>query len=130
MPGEFKILDPDRMAWEIPGTSVPRPMPPTDYPSDVGESPVKEKWLVIPNERRFSVQVDRFEPNVEFGYHKHSEPELTIFLRGSAIFNGHPCQPGTMVFVDADTPYGPEKAGPDGCEFMIIRPRLSAITML
>jgi anti-sigma factor ChrR (cupin superfamily) len=111
----FHVLEPDAHDWIDAGRG-----------SAMAEG-VKVKWLVRPEEGRLAVELIQFAPNFEWPKHSHTAPELTIFLSGSAWFNGQLCTPGTMAFVDEGVFYGPEKAGPDGCEFLIIRPRAATM---
>ena len=55
--------------------------------------------------------------------HSHSVDEVIYVLEGS-IMVGHDkrnCGPGTVLYVEKDTPYGPLQAGPQGVKFINIR---------
>jgi hypothetical protein len=45
------------------------------------------------------------------------------------VFGGQEIGPGAMAYNDARTIYGAEAAGPDGCEFLMIR-RAFAVTTI
>jgi hypothetical protein len=53
----------------------------------------------------------------------HSHPQDTVYVvrRGQFIVDGEGVfEVGDMRWVKAGTPYGPERAGPDGCEVLLI----------
>jgi hypothetical protein len=117
----FHLLDPDGQEWIEAGRRAQG-----SSSEQVGD--VRVKWLVHPENGRLAVELVQFPPNFEWPNHSHTAPELTVFLKGSAWFNGELCEPGTMAFVDEGVFYGPEKAGPEGCEFLIVRPHAATMT--
>ena len=118
----FEVFDLEAMPWELP---LRRKHHGTNPELLRQKYPVHEKWLLPPTDGRMVASIIRFGPNMTYPRHMHTQPELTIFLRGSGVFDGHEVGPGFAAYVDANTVYGPEAAGPDGCEFLIVRPRLS-----
>jgi hypothetical protein len=63
----------------------------------------------------------KFGPNEEVGQHSHESNEVMYIEEGEMIFNGEVCGPGTIIFVESGTTYGPFHAGPNGAKGMIIR---------
>ena len=124
------IFDPDAMEWEEP---APRDIRGLDGPggpgADGSRSVVQEKWLVRPEpgEDRFPISIMKFPPNFTFPRHWRTDGEFIQILRGSAIFAGRVLNPGDMAYNDARIVYGTEAAGPEGCEFLLIR-RAWAVT--
>lgn len=122
------LFDLDKVEWE---QSLPRPGSGLDPSLGAG---VVEKWLIRPvpgddSDDRFPVSYFRFPPNYVFPRHWHTEGELIIVVKGTANFAGHDIGPGAIAYSDARTIYGAEAAGPDGCEFLLIR-RAYAQTIL
>jgi hypothetical protein len=78
----------------------------------MGESWEKGPWIV-PN---------HFPPNVKAGTHSHNFDTVYVITKGSLNFNDGLgwLVPGDVRWVRAGTIYGPEEAGPDGCEFILI----------
>lgn len=78
----------------------------------LGESWEKGPWIV-PN---------RFPPNCKAETHAHNYDTVYYILKGSMTFNDGSgwYQVGDLRWVRAGTYYGPEEAGPDGCEFLLI----------
>ena len=60
-------------------------------------------------------------PNVTVNPHSHKETEVIYVLEGQISVGETPCPPGTLIFVERDTVYGPLTSGPDGVKFLIIR---------
>jgi quercetin dioxygenase-like cupin family protein len=54
--------------------------------------------------------------------HSHSETEVTIILEGTAIVDGTPCGPGTVLVIPADQSYAID-AGDEPLTFAVVRPR-------
>jgi len=94
-------------------------------------SGVEEKWLVYPEtgSDRFPITIVRFPPNFTFPRHWHTEGEFIMVLQGSMRVGERTLGPGGCAYNDARTIYGAEAAGPDGCEFLMIR-RAFAVTTL
>ena len=122
----FHLLEPEAMEWHPPvirpvlGTAPTRPQ---DDRRPRNPDFVEEKSLVypMPGEDRFPISIVKFPPNFVFPRHWHTDGEFVLILAGSANFAGLDCGPGTMAYNDARTVYGAEAAGPDGCEFLMIR---------
>jgi hypothetical protein len=111
------IIDPDAVPWSYPAPRAGRD------PEATRNSGVREKWFVRPaaDDDRFPVSAIRFGPGFTFARHWHTEGEFMLILRGSAIVGDQPVGPGGMAYNDARTIYGAEAAGPEGCDFLMIR---------
>jgi len=53
--------------------------------------------------------------------HSHKSPEVMYIQEGEITFQGKTYGPGTCIYVDADTHYGPFWGGPNGSKGIIIR---------
>jgi len=122
------IFDVDAIPWAVPAPRDIRGPAPVAEPGS-GAPTVEERWLVRPEpgEDRFPISIMKFPPNYSFPRHWHTDGEFIQILKGSAIFAGHVLNPGDMAYNDARIVYGSEAAGPDGCEFLLIR-RAWAVT--
>jgi mannose-6-phosphate isomerase-like protein (cupin superfamily) len=89
-----------------------------EYFIEPGENPEWAKHMTIPVKTQFLgeswekgpwIVPNRFEPNVKADPHTHNYDTIYYILRGSMTFND-----GSGVL------YGPEEAGPDGCDFLLI----------
>lgn len=78
----------------------------------LGESWENGPW-VVPN---------RFGPNVRADRHAHDYDTVYYILRGSMTFNDPSgwYREGDLRWVRAGVEYGPEEAGPEGCDFLLI----------
>jgi quercetin dioxygenase-like cupin family protein len=121
-------LDPSLFDWEQAPTRTTSGMPrnaeladPSAEPPDV--TGVAVKFLVYPEEGddRPLIEIVRFPPHSKTAPHWHSEGEFVYVLKGMAQFGGKDLLPGEMAYMDARTVYGPECAGPDGAEVLVIR---------
>ena len=62
-----------------------------------------------------------FPPHYAGVVHSHPEDTVYIVRRGQFIVDGEGTfEVGDMRWVKAGTSYGPERAGPDGCEVILI----------
>ncbi len=62
-----------------------------------------------------------FPPNYVGKVHWHPTDTVYVIRRGQFIVEGEGIfEVGDIRWVKAGTPYGPEAAGPDGCEVMLI----------
>ena len=123
---QLSVFDFHQIAWRPPAV---RPvlgrsplLPEQDHREPVpGE--VWEKSLVypLPGDDRFPVSIIRFPPNFQFHRHWHTDGEFVRVLSGSANFAGRELLPGSMAYNDARVVYGAEAAGPEGCDFVLIR---------
>jgi len=127
------LFDLDALPWEPPR---PRPGGPPKSEAELtrqaeASGGVEEKWLVYPEpgSDRFPISIVRFPPNFVFPNHWHTDGEFIMILKGSAVFGGQEIGPGAMAYNDARTIYGAEAAGPEGCEFLMIR-RAFAVTTI
>lgn len=69
------------------------------------------------------VHVMKMPPGETSEAHYHEVDQYQIVIEGSAVMAGHEeMLPGTVHYTDANTPYGPFTAGPDGLTLMVIRP--------
>lgn len=120
------VIDPDAIEWRPP---VKRPVlgqvpvRPEDDDRERDPGFVEEKSLVypMPGEDRFPISIVKFPPDFTFPRHWHTDGEFVMILAGSADFAGRTLGPGAMAYNDARTVYGAEAAGPQGCEFLMIR---------
>ncbi len=62
-----------------------------------------------------------YAPNVVVNAHSHEVNECIYVLEGFLKVGKTPCYPGTLVFVEKHTVYGPLAAGPTGVKFLNIR---------
>ena len=78
----------------------------------LGENWEKGPWI-LPN---------RFGPNVKADKHAHNHDTVYYILSGSMTFNDGSgwYKEGDLRWVRANVEYGPEEAGPDGCDFLLI----------
>lgn len=113
----FRAIDPE----SIPYT---KPIPREGSLSLFRSLDIEERWLVPPGEA-FPVVMIRYGPNVTVPPHSHSEAEFIYVTRGNGTWNGAPIHAGMGGFVDKDVVYGPETSGPEGIEFIIMRPALA-----
>jgi len=121
------VFDLEALAWEPPR---PRPGATGSRRTD-HHGGAEEKWLVYPEQGsdRFPITIVRFPPDFTFPRHWHTEGEFIMVLRGSMNVGERTLGPGECAYNDARTIYGAEAAGPDGCEFLMIR-RAFAVTTL
>jgi len=67
------------------------------------------------------VMTFEFPPHYAGVVHSHPHDTVYIVRRGQFIVDGEGAfEVGDMRWVKAGTPYGPERAGPDGCEVILI----------
>jgi redox-sensitive bicupin YhaK (pirin superfamily) len=78
----------------------------------LGESWEKGPWIV-PN---------RFPPNTKAAKHSHNHDTVYYITKGTMSFNDGSgwYAPGDLRWVRKGTVYGPEEAGPEGVEFLLI----------
>lgn len=78
----------------------------------MGENWESGPWIV-PNQ---------FPPNAKAGVHRHNYDTVYVVMKGSISFNDGLgwLKPGDVRWVRAGTWYGPEEAGPEGCEFILV----------
>jgi quercetin dioxygenase-like cupin family protein len=131
----FHIMDPEEQPWRPPmvrPTQGREPLRPKDDTREPVDGGVWEKGLMypLPGEDRFPISIVRFPPNYSFGRHWHTDGEFIRVLRGSADFAGNLLGPGAMAYNDARTVYGAESAGPEGCDFLMIRRAWAFTTMV
>lgn len=107
----------DDLKWSTPAPRAGRD------PEATRSSGVLEKWVVRPasDDDRFPVSVIQFPPRYVFPSHWHTEGEFILILRGNATVGDGRIGVGGMAYTDARTIYGAEAAGPDGCDFLMIR---------
>jgi hypothetical protein len=68
-----------------------------------------------------TVLIFTFTPNYVGKVHWHPTDTVYVVRRGQFIVEGEGTfEAGDLRWVKAGTPYGPESAGPDGCEVMLI----------
>jgi hypothetical protein len=123
------LFDPDSIPWAPP---VRRPN--SHDPAEHGQG-VLEKWLVKPDaddpaNDRFPISIVKFPPNFVFPKHWHTEGEMLVILKGTANFAGKIIGPGAICYNDARTIYGAEAAGPEGCEFLMVRRAYARTTVV
>lgn len=68
-----------------------------------------------------AVLIFTFPPNYVGKVHSHPTDTVYVIRRGEFIVHGEGTfREGDIRWVKSGTPYGPESAGPDGCEVMLI----------
>ena len=68
-----------------------------------------------------TVLIFTFPPNYVGRVHSHPTDTVYVIRRGEFIVEGEGTYvEGDIRWVKSGTPYGPEAAGPDGCEVMLI----------
>ena len=73
------------------------------------------------NDCDLSVVLFRFPPNYRGELHSHPSDTVYVIRQGQFLVEGEGTYDvGDIRWVKAGTPYGPEGAGPDGCEVLLI----------
>lgn len=68
-----------------------------------------------------SIRQVTFPPGAELGRHSHPSDTLYVIQSGEFIVDDEGSfRPGELRWVRAGVVYGPERAGPDGCEVLIV----------
>lgn len=68
-----------------------------------------------------TVLIFTFPPNYVGKVHWHPADTVYVVRRGQFLVDGEGSyEVGDVRWVKAGTPYGPERAGPEGCEVMLI----------
>jgi hypothetical protein len=62
-----------------------------------------------------TILVVQYEPGSQVGAHFHGTDYCSIVVQGSIEVTRRDHHVGTMRFVNAETAYGPLRAGPEGC---------------
>ena len=63
----------------------------------------------------------RHAPNYVEGKHWHEADTVYVFTAGEMMVDGEATyRPGDVRWVRAGSYYGPERAGADGCEFLLV----------
>lgn len=62
-----------------------------------------------------TILVVQYEPGSEVGVHSHGTDYCSIVVEGSIEVTRREHSVGSMRVVNADTAYGPLRAGPEGC---------------
>jgi hypothetical protein len=65
-----------------------------------------------------TAMIVNMEPGYEFPSHYHKFDQIAIVIEGSFIVGRTEYGPGTIRLQDADSVYGPVKAGPNGCKIV------------
>ena len=65
-----------------------------------------------------NVQLAEYEPGHEEHPHSHPTSELLYILEGELSLDGERVGPGTMLYVEKDTVYGPLIGGQHGVKFL------------
>jgi quercetin dioxygenase-like cupin family protein len=100
------------LEWEVtvPGAS--------GSPSPFG---VRRKILGDETQGPF-VRLAEYAPGHEEPAHHHDADGVYYILRGEVQLGADRYGAGSLLFVERDTVYGPLKAGPEGFQFLLIRP--------
>ncbi len=76
---------------------------------------------LVTDECDLMVMTFTFPPHYEGVVHSHPQDTVYIVRRGQFLVEGEGTfLPGDLRWVKAGTPYGPERAGPDGCEVILV----------
>jgi hypothetical protein len=78
--------------------------------SDAGALPSPQAYLV------------EQEPNDALRTHFHYNSQFQIFVSGSGTLGRHEVRPYLVQYADRQTGYGPIQAGPQGLEYLTLRP--------
>lgn len=124
------VFEPDLIPW-----GEPTKRPNSNETAQYAKQGVQEKWLVKPDPEdpdndRFPISIVKFPPNYVFPAHIHTEGEMIVVLKGTAVVGGRELGPGTIAYNDAQTVYGAEAAGPEGCEFLMVRRAYARTTIV
>jgi hypothetical protein len=92
----------------------------TDWPGKVraGEPDVRFKPFEIGSQAVPRGQLVEYEPGHIENPHSHAENEILFIIRGDATIGGQRVSPGTLVYIDGGTTYGPIESGIDGTSFL------------
>ena len=86
-----------------------------------GSPPPIELRPLVTDECDLAVLTFTFPPNYVGKVHWHPADTVYVVRRGQFIVEGEGTyEPGDIRWVKAGTPYGPERAGPDGCEVLLV----------
>jgi len=86
-----------------------------------GSTPAIALRPLVSDECDYVVMTFEFPPHYAGIVHSHPNDTVYIVRRGQFIVDGEGTfEVGDMRWVAAGTPYGPERAGPDGCEVILI----------
>ena len=68
------------------------------------------------------VRLAEYGPGYAEPAHSHDADEVLYILRGEVEIGAAHYGAGTLLYIERDTVYGPVKAGPDGFQFLLVRP--------
>jgi len=83
-----------------------------------GDPRVRSKHLVGGADGVPRVIIAEYEPGHREPRHSHAESEVLYILDGDATIEGTVVRPGTVVFVEGATEYGPVVSGEHGVRFL------------
>jgi hypothetical protein len=106
-----QYIDTDAMGW----SEVTK-----DWPGKVGagEPDVRFKPFEIGSQAVPRGQLVEYEPGHVEKPHSHSENEILFIFDGDATIGGERVSPGTLVYIDGGTTYGPIESGVNGTRFL------------
>ncbi len=67
-------------------------------------------------------RVTEYSPGFYEQAHSHDADEYIFVLEGELTIGDTTYKKGTLIFIEANTVYGPLKGGPNGLRFFILRP--------
>jgi hypothetical protein len=86
-----------------------------------GSTPVIGLRPLTSDECDYVVMTFEFPPNYAGVVHSHPQDTVYIVRRGRFIVDGEGTfEVGDLRWVKAGTSYGPERAGPEGCEVILV----------
>ena len=86
-----------------------------------GSTPAIELRPLVSDACDLMVMTFAFPPHYAGVVHSHPQDTVYVVRRGQFIVEGEGTfEVGDMRWVKANTPYGPERAGPEGCEVLLI----------
>ena len=116
----------DRSAFSLPGSILPRrparldDLPWATVPGSLpGQAPMGVR--VVVDDERHTVRYVKMPPN--FTGRRHWHPSTTVYIITAGVLHvddEDSYHAGGVRWVEGGVPYGPERAGPEGCEFYFV----------
>lgn len=85
---------------------------------------MKSDWMESGDDPALSPTVFLIEqpPDTVAQVHFHRQNQYQLFVAGSGMIGDHPVRPLTVHYAGAYTGYGPLTAGPEGLQYLTLRP--------
>lgn len=104
------IVDIERLDWSSVGNTWSGKAP--DGQPGVRFKPFTVGDGLVPKGQLVEYEIGHFE-----GAHSHAEDEILFLLSGQLSIDDQPLSPGTLVYIDGGTIYGPLRSD-EGCRFL------------